>query len=83
MPALHAHDDDFLFQIQHPDEMRSPDNPANAFLKRTVSRIRNGRTRYVMCQAPPVSVFWRSTFLRVFKLCWPHRRSQKKDSAIQ
>ena len=53
MPALHGSDDDFLFQIQHPAESPSSDS-ANAFLQRTVSRIRNGRKS--VYQAPPVGV---------------------------
>ncbi len=55
MPAFHAHDGDFLFQIQHPVEPSSSD-PANAFLKSIVSRIRNAR-QIDIYQGPSASVF--------------------------
>jgi hypothetical protein len=71
MPAFHAHDDDFLFQIEHPVELRSSDT-ATAFKERIITRIRNGSTRHMMCQAPTVSASWQAEFLRVFKLYyWP------------
>jgi hypothetical protein len=69
MPAFHAHDDDFLFQIEHPVE--PPSDTADSFKERIIRRIRNGRTRYIVSQAPPVNTFWHTTFLRVFNLCWP------------
>jgi hypothetical protein len=53
MPAFHAHDDDFLFQIQHPAESPSSDS-ANVFVERTVRRIRNGRKSPY--QVPPVGM---------------------------
>jgi hypothetical protein len=66
MPAFHAHDDDFLFQIQHPSKSPSSDSAAKVFLERTVRRIRNGRKSAY--QVPPVGMpFWRKLFRRLSK----------------
>jgi hypothetical protein len=71
MPAFHGSDDDFLFQLQHPVELPSSDS-ANTFKERIITRIQNGRTRHMMCQAPTVSASWQAEFLRAFKLYyWP------------
>lgn len=71
MPAFHAHDDDFLYQVQHPTET-PPSDTATAFKERIITRIQNGRTRHMMCQAPTVNVTWQAEFLRAFKLYyWP------------
>src|SRR5580700_5543938 len=70
MPAFHGSDDDFLFQIQHFTETPSSDT-ADAFKERLITRIRKGRKRYIMCQAPPISVSWQQRFLRAFNSCWP------------
>jgi hypothetical protein len=69
MPALHAHDDDFLFQIQHPVEL-SLESPADAFLKCTVRRIRNGQ-RSSIYQVPSVGVSFWAKILQALRERWP------------
>ena len=68
MPALHAHDDDFLFEIQHPVEPSSSDS-ANAFLKRTVSRIRKAR-QIDLYQGPSAGWSFWARILRTLKKSW-------------
>lgn len=74
MPAFHAHDHDFLYQIQHPPaETPSCDSPANAFLERSVRRIRNGR-RINIYEVPSVDRSFWAEILRTLKEIWPFGR---------
>lgn len=67
MPAVHGHDDDFLFQIQYPAEPSSPDK-AKIVLERTVRRVRNGRKINIYVPFADAS-FW-AEILRTLKKYW-------------